>query len=144
VKRAFRLDRSTGFLVNRLAWSMKTALERELLAHDVTAHQWATLAVLTERGETGLVELAGTLGVDAGATSRLLSRLEQKGLVEKKRSAADARAVRMAITARGTALFPQLVACAERVLDRYRAPLTKSERAELDRLLAKMLAGAEP
>src|SRR5262245_40877959 len=130
-RRPFRLQESTGYLVNRLASAMKTALERELDPFDVTAQQWALMATLAQLDAATVVTLAETLGVDTGAASRLIDRLESKKLVVRQRTREDARVASVALTPSGRALVPRLVERAEAVLARFLAPLGEGE---VDRL----------
>jgi DNA-binding MarR family transcriptional regulator len=136
----FRLHDSLGYLVNQVASRMKLALEQELVKYGVTAQQWAAMALLGEVGIASVATIADQLGVDLGATSRLLTRLEEKKLIQRIQNANDRRALDVCLTARGEKLLPQLVRCAERVLSRARKPLTKGEENELRRLLEQVLS----
>src|SRR4051795_4714936 len=53
-------------------------------------------------------DLRSRLGLDAGYLSRLLARLEQRGLLERARSPRDARRLRLALTERGRAAYDEL------------------------------------
>ena len=134
----FELSNSTGYLVNRVAALMKTALERELLPYGVTAQQWALTATAGAEAGAGVAAIAEKLGIDVGATSRLIDRLEEKGLLERIRTEHDARQASVTLTAAGRALLPKLVRCAERVLERYLAPLSDREVATLNALLKRL------
>ncbi|MEV4477641.1 helix-turn-helix domain-containing GNAT family N-acetyltransferase [Nonomuraea sp. NPDC049504] len=60
----------------------------------------------TDRVETG--ELRGLLGLDAGYLSRILTRFENDGLVERERSASDARKQLVRLTPGGAEVFAAL------------------------------------
>lgn len=139
VTSAFRLDESLGYLINRVAAKMRTALERGLAEHDVTAQQWAAMALLGERRDVSLMDIAARLGVDLGATSRLLSRLEQKELVARVRSATDGRVTLLALTLKGARLLPELRTSANRVNDAFRTAISDDEQQALVRILGKLL-----
>jgi DNA-binding MarR family transcriptional regulator len=139
----FDLRDSTGYLVNRLAASLKTALERELEPYDVTAQQWALMQALAQLEAATVVTLAGWLGVDVGAASRLIDRLESKGLVARRRTRTDGRIAEVALTVPGRALVPHLVAQAEKVLARSLRPLAPDETRQLNALLRRLLAEVE-
>jgi DNA-binding MarR family transcriptional regulator len=139
----FTLRESTGYLVNRLASSLKTALERELAPFDVTAPQWALMQTLAQLEAATVVTLAGWLGVDVGAASRLIDRLEDKRLVARRRSQADGRIAEVALTASGRALVPKLVAQVEQVLGELLRPLSADETRQLNALLRRLLDAAD-
>ncbi|MBW8482509.1 bifunctional helix-turn-helix transcriptional regulator/GNAT family N-acetyltransferase [Actinomadura parmotrematis] len=56
---------------------------------------------LAQRAEAETLDLRRSLGLDAGYLSRMLARFEADGLVERGRSAADARRQTARLTARG-------------------------------------------
>jgi DNA-binding MarR family transcriptional regulator len=71
----------------------------------VTYPQYLVLVVLWERGgPQGVGELATLLRMDLGTLSPMLKRLEAKGLVTRRRPAADERRVLVDLTTRGVSL----------------------------------------
>ena len=139
----FDLRDSAGYLVNRLAASLKTALERELEPFSVTAQQWALMQALAQLEAATVVTLAGWLGVDVGAASRLIDRLEDKRLVARRRTRTDGRIAQVALTASGRALMPRLVAQAEKVLAKVLRPLSADESRQLNTLLRRLITAAD-
>jgi DNA-binding MarR family transcriptional regulator len=135
----FALHDSVGYLVNRVASAMKTALERELEPFEVTAPQWAVVATLAERRSVTVLGLADTIGVDAGAASRLVDRLEDKGIVSRRRHESDRRLAVVRLTSAGEDLYPRLRRKAEVVLDAFLRPCSRREVNELKAGLRKLL-----
>jgi DNA-binding MarR family transcriptional regulator len=88
------------------------ALEREILAAyrphlerlGLTYPQYLAMLALWERREASVGEVCGALGLDTGTVSPLLKRLEEKGLVERRRSPEDERSVSVRLTRKGEAL----------------------------------------
>ena len=70
----------------------------------VTYPQYLVLVVLWERGPKGVGDLAATLSMDFGTLSPMLKRLERKGLVTRRRQAADERRVLVDLTRKGVSL----------------------------------------
>jgi DNA-binding MarR family transcriptional regulator len=71
----------------------------------VTYPQYLVLVVLWERGgPQGVGELATLLRMDLGTLSPMLKRLEAKGLVTRRRPAADERRVLVDLTTKGVSL----------------------------------------
>lgn len=86
-------------------------LEDELFAqHDLTAQQYNALRLLKAEHETGLptLVLAARLVSHAPDITRLVDRLESRGLVERERVTGNRRVVRVRITDTGFALLKNL------------------------------------
>lgn len=70
----------------------------------VTYPQYLVLVVLWERGPQGVGDLASLLRMDFGTLSPMLKRLENKGLVTRRRQASDERRVLVDLTPKGVSL----------------------------------------
>lgn len=71
-----------------------TALYRPVLTElGLTYPQYLVLVVLAGRGEATIKELAGALRLDHATMAPLLRRMQEAGLVSRRRSADDERAV---------------------------------------------------
>jgi DNA-binding MarR family transcriptional regulator len=70
----------------------------------VTYPQYLVLVVLWERGPLGVGDLASVLRMDFGTLSPMLKRLEGKGLVTRRRQAADERRVVVDLTPEAVSL----------------------------------------
>jgi DNA-binding MarR family transcriptional regulator len=68
--------------------------------HDLSIIQTRLLGVLRDRSP-GMNELARYLELDKSSVTGLVDRAEQRGLVRRKASAADRRAIEVSITAAG-------------------------------------------
>ncbi len=87
------------------------ALEEKLFRrHDLTPQQYNALRLLRAARPAGLptLELAGRLVSHAPDITRLLDRLEERGLVTRDRPADNRRVVQVSITAKGLALLREL------------------------------------
>src|SRR6185295_578435 len=73
----------------------------------VTYPQYLVLVVLWERGPQGVGDLASLLRMDFGTLSPMLKRLENKGLVTRRRQASDERRVLVDLTPKGVSLRKQ-------------------------------------
>ena len=88
-------------------------------------------------------ELACRLGVEPPTVTKMLRRLENFGLVERRPDPADARSFRVYLTREGRNLEDPVSRCFERAEEKTLTGLEPSERREFARLLAKMRAGLE-
>jgi DNA-binding MarR family transcriptional regulator/N-acetylglutamate synthase-like GNAT family acetyltransferase len=76
-----------------------------------TPHSLTEARVLYDLGQREAIDVADLrreLAIDAGYLSRLLSRLEERGLVARERSASDARRQRVRLTDEGAAASAEL------------------------------------
>jgi len=79
-----------------------------------SARSWLDRAVVLEilaLGEVTATEIARDLGIDPGHLSRTLARLENRGLIERRRLQADSRKRLLLLTAEGRALAQGVEAC---------------------------------
>jgi DNA-binding MarR family transcriptional regulator/N-acetylglutamate synthase-like GNAT family acetyltransferase len=93
---------------NRFYTARVGALRDGLLA---TAHPLPEARVLFELGRRGTIDAADLrriLDLDGGYLSRLLARLEEKGLVARERSPDDGRRQRLALTDAGRTAYETL------------------------------------
>ena len=91
---------------------LRATHERRLESTGVTLSQYGVLTTLAHGEAQGPGELSTRLDVDATATSRLIDRLESKGLVERRPHPGDGRRRVLHLTDEGRRLVPVL---AERV-----------------------------
>jgi DNA-binding MarR family transcriptional regulator len=80
------------------------------------------------------------LGVDAGAMTRMLDRLEAKGLIGRVRSLTDRRVTQLRLTATGEAATEGIPEVVARVNNDYLQGFSREEFEELNALLARMRA----
>jgi len=127
---------SLGLLFRQVRDVLHDAMARELAAngHDLTLSQYITLKKLNF-GTANASELAQAAELNPGAMTRLLDRLEAIGLVQREAHPSDRRALRIVLTPRGKAIWPELLACADRVRDRALLGLDEDQRTELVRML---------
>jgi DNA-binding MarR family transcriptional regulator len=87
------------------------ALAETAEAGRLTLTQWRILALLDEQREpVTLSELATSAAVSLPSASRLVNRLAQRGLVEVSPHKDDARALRIALSAKGRRVATVVIA----------------------------------
>ena len=92
---------SVGYQIVNLVGLMRREVEGRMVEHGLTDAQWKPLMMLETGRATTAFELAREMAADAGAVTRVLDRLEAKGLVERVRSETDRRVVHLRLTAAG-------------------------------------------
>ncbi|MCU1460952.1 MAG: MarR family transcriptional regulator [Acidimicrobiales bacterium] len=68
---------------------------------DITVPQYRALVVLAGHGALNIATLGGHVGMNPPSASRLVARLERKGLVERVRSPEAYREVQLRLSTRG-------------------------------------------
>jgi DNA-binding MarR family transcriptional regulator len=129
---------SGGSLVHRVARELNSALDRQLTGFDLTAQQ-AVLLLLAARQKVGPSQLKDRLGTDTAGMTRLLDRLEAKGLLTRGRHPDDRRAIIIEPTEAGRALVPRLAPIFRRVHGQLLAGLGEDDIRQLTTTLQRML-----
>jgi DNA-binding MarR family transcriptional regulator len=138
--RTFEPRTGLGRLLSQVRIEILEALDRELAPLDITAAQYVILVTLAE-GPTGSASgLCKGVSYDPGAMTRMIDRLERKGLVRRVRCPDDRRKINLELTAEGKAVYPQLVESAVTVLNHYLRGFSRDEIAQLEGYLKRMLA----
>ena len=139
---------SVGYLLNQVVLSMRRTIEQRMAVHGLTAAQWYPLWRLKLGHEGTARDLARDTDIDAGAMTRLIDRLVQKGLVERSRSATDRRALALRLTPAGEAVAAEVPRVLAQVNNDYLRGFDADEWQALQGLLRRMLdsgrALAEP
>jgi len=92
---------SVGYTMRHIVRLMGLEIDRKMEPHGLTNAQWIPLIKLYERQGGSVAELARTCQLDNGAMTRLLDRLEGKGLCCRVRSLSDRRVVNLELTPEG-------------------------------------------
>jgi DNA-binding MarR family transcriptional regulator len=114
------------------------ALEEELFArYDLTPQQYNAMRLLRSAHPNPIrtLDLAGQLVSRAPDITRLLDKLEQRGLIERDRPADNRRVVRIAITPAGIALLDELRTPLRDCHARQLGHLSRRELRDLSALL---------
>ena len=132
-------EESIGYLMKRIMLSIVYQADKRLEAHGLTSAQWGPLMRLKTTGGATVAELARWLNADAGAMTRLLDRLEKKGLCKRVRSTADRRVVQVELTPEGEAAIAEVPAVLAEVLNAHLAGFSKTEWQALRNYLQRMV-----
>jgi len=112
----------------RLGRVLRTRLDQAFEPLGLTSQQAAVL-IHVFTGTTSPTALSELLGSDTAATSRLVWRLVDKGLMTREAAKGDRRAAVVALTAQGRALVPSLPVIFEAVGGRMCEGLEASDFA---------------
>lgn len=131
-------EQSLGFVVNRTANNLATALARALCPYDVTPQQWAVLLVLWEEEGQSQQQIAERTFRDPPGTARIVDRLQRKGLVVRVPDPADRRVQRIHLTDQGRDVQKKLVPLARQVLERGLQGISEEDLAVVLRTLKRV------
>jgi DNA-binding MarR family transcriptional regulator len=140
---AYAVNDSVGFLMKHVMMSIVAQADKRLGEHGLTNTQWGPLMRLRMSGESTVAELARWLQIDAGATTRLLDRLEKKNLCRRMRSTEDRRVVRVAITPEGEAAIAEVPAVLSAIMNEHLVGFSEAEWRQLLSFLQRMLRNGE-
>src|ERR1700685_772536 len=84
------------------------AQDPDLAALEVSAAQYVIISVLAKRGVDSAAQLCKDLSYDAGAMTRMIDRLEAKGLIIRRRFPEDRRCVNLELSDAARAALPKL------------------------------------
>jgi len=122
-------------LVNGL-WD---SVDRVLAPLGITARQGAMLLSLHVGEASTAIELARVYGVEESSATRMLERMERKGLVRRERSRDDRRKVIVKVTAAGKRMVEKALPLSVQVAEHTWHNVTKQERDTLHRVIDKVM-----
>lgn len=146
---SYQPRKSVGALLSRVRVEMLAALDRELEADkrlaplELSAAQFIIIANLAAASEAlSASDLCKGISYDAGAMTRMLDRLESKGLIRRNRSAHDRRLMHLELTEEGRAAYPRMKEISLTVANRFLRGFTRTEARQLEGFLTRMLENA--
>lgn len=129
--------------MNQVRTRFVCTLDAELARHDTTAAQWGILKLVADgRGSTA-AEFCRIYDYDTGSMTRMLDRLEEKGLIQRERSSQDRRLVHVVLTDAGTELAAVGQKTMVQVLNDYLRGFDADELETLKTLLRRLLANSD-
>ena len=136
---------SLGILFRQVRDAMWARMAAELASrgHDLTFSQFITLKKLAT-GVASVTDLARAADLNPGAMTRLLDRLEAKGLVARSADASDRRALSIHLTDAGLLIWDEINQCGQRVREQALHGMDDAERAQFLRLLRQARDNLNP
>lgn len=139
----YAAEDSLGYLIGLLRARMVKALDVELGKLGFTSAQWPILRAVAD-GQTPIAaDLCRRLNYDTGSMTRMLNRLEEKGVIVREPGREDRRVVRLRITPTGRKIYPKLRDATIRVLNQLVAGFTAAEVHQAHQILARMRSNME-
>jgi DNA-binding MarR family transcriptional regulator len=133
---------SIGSLFGKVKGAIGAAFETELAPLDITAAQYVILMSLAHGECNSASDLCKGISYDPGAMTRMLDRLERRGLVRRVPNPEDRRAFQLELTDEGRAVVPKLRSAGMKVLNRMLDGFSANEAKQLEGYLLRMLNNA--
>ena len=141
-KKTFQPREAIGALIGRTRKTIIHKIDAELAPLDVSAAQWIVVLLVGENAASSATGLCEALAYDPGAMTRLLDRLEAKGIVRRARSPEDRRTIQLELTDSGKALYPKIISAMVDVNNSLLRGFSQEEVGQLEGYLRRMLANA--
>ena len=139
------VDESIGYLVRKLGNSFQRHIDIKMQACGLTHSQWGPLVLMVNgKGDTAGA-LARELDLDTGATTRMIDRLETKGMLRRVWSENDRRVAHLELTEQGRAVTQIIPNAIAEVLNHHLRGFAHDEVMQMNANLRRMLEnGKEP
>lgn len=137
-----------GVLVSDVTRLLRRRFDARARVVGVSRAQWQVLIALARAEGVNQAGLAERLDVETITVGRMVDRLEEAGLVERRADPADRRAWRLFLTPRAHPILAELQAVALEVRAEMLAGFSPAEESAiqglLQRLRANLTDGAQP
>lgn len=134
---------SVGYLMRRVLTSLSQRVQQRLEQHGLTHAQWMPLFKAHRGDATTVAELSRFCDTDPGAMTRMVDRLEAKGLMTRERSTLDRRVVHVGLTPEGERVAREIPAVLAQTLNEHLAGFSGDEYETLKQLLRRMLTNGQ-
>ena len=133
------LKREFAFMLNDVARLLRTYADYKAAQFGITRAQWAVLVRLDRSEGLKQSELAEMLDLQPITLTRLLDKLSDSGLIERRAAPTDRRAKRLFLTAAARPLLERLGILAEEMMA---ATLADVEHKDIEQMVGQ-LAGVK-
>jgi DNA-binding MarR family transcriptional regulator len=133
-----------GYLMSRARASLLSGLDAQLEQFGLNAMQFAVLKHLAQGDAGTAADLCRVMYYDGGSMTRVLDRLEERGLLRRERCREDRRVVYLRVAPNGRALLPRLIGVAAGVIDAHLAGFSPADTEMLKAYLKRMIENGHP
>lgn len=129
-----------GFVIGDVSRLLRRAFDERARAIGVTRPQWKMLTTLSRHEGANQGRLADLLDVEAITLCRMVDRLEEAGLVERRPDPTDRRAWRIYLTEKARPIISELRSLADGLIEEALTGLTGPDRDALGAMLERIRA----
>jgi DNA-binding MarR family transcriptional regulator len=142
-RETLHLERFLPYRLSVLSNTVSSAIAAAYFANfGLSIPEWRVMAVLAANPGLSAAEVTARTAMDKVAVSRAVATLLGAGRLRRNTAPADRRRTHLALTPAGTRVYAQVVPMALKYERQLVAPLSKSDRDTLDRILRVLLGRA--
>lgn len=130
---------SVASLIKYAMSAFHRTVDAKVTDYDLTSMQWAPLLLLASGKASTAAELARCNNVDTSTMTRMLDRLESKGLLTRKRNSADRRVFDIELTEEGNRLAQKIPFLIAESLNQHLHGFSREEFDMLESLLRRFI-----
>jgi DNA-binding MarR family transcriptional regulator len=132
------MTENLGFLITDVARQMRKRFDERARKSGATGAQWRTLKIVERREGINQGQLAEMLEVEPITACRMIDRLEESGMVERRRDPSDRRAWQIFLTEKSRPALESLHVVAEQMIEDLVQGLDAQQRDALIHALETM------
>ena len=132
-------ENSLLLLIKNVHFAILRTVDKKIAPLDLTAMQWGPIMAISSGLAHTAADLANLANIDTGAVTRMLDRLETKGLLIRQRSTEDRRVVNLVLTEEGQRMAKKIPAVLAESMHFHLDGFSTDEIATLKSLLKRML-----
>ena len=134
------MDENVGTLMAKVARLLRRSFDERARGIGVTRPQWQVLSLLMLHAGSNQGALAEMLEVEPITLGRMIDRLQEAGLVERRADPADRRAWRIYLTGKGEGLLDKLRPFGLATFSAALEGVSEADRAQFMATLTKVCA----
>lgn len=138
----YEAEESLGRLIADVSGRLLAAFDEELADLGISGAQWVILMRIAKGCASTAAELCRFSRYDPGSMTRMIDRLEEKGLIRRVKSSLDRRISHLELTEAGQNLVPHLPPVAIKVLNTHLKGFTREELDLFKGFLNRMRANS--
>ena len=136
----FDLANYLPYLINRAGVRVAAKFTQDVKSENVSVQEWRVLAALSAYGPQRMSALADLTSIDRTTLSRLVTRMEEGGLVLRSRAEDDGREVHISLSTKGSATAGHIIPLAQRYEEIALEGLSAEEAAASKDMLKRVYA----
>lgn len=137
------IEESIGYLIKQAHLALHRTIDSKMAALDLTAMQWGPLLLIGHGKANTAAELSRCGGVETSTMTRMLDRLEAKGLLVRQRSESDRRIIYLELSKEGQNLVAKVPDLLAQSLNKHLRGFSAEEVATFKSLLRRIIDNTE-
>ena len=124
-------DRHMLSIISALSRAIRCCQQEDTFCENVTFTQFTILDAVGKTGTLRLSDLHNIPVVEKSTTTRLVAPLVNQGLIVRKKSQQDSRAITLQLTDEGKAVLKRVWVCLSRLFNAIEESLPEDKRADI-------------